>query len=1272
MLQTQRNDPCPCGSGKKYKKCHGVISTKIPSNDDIKKMLDEMTKNIQEKEHVNAIPFYKKYNVKELLSILALLSVLPENHGKNIRLEEMIRQAILSDNSGHSELGITELKEFTHANFEHNHLEDPPENLFTQNIMTPQGNRKVFPGITDGQVYTLQCFIQTLTNNNKELPSEFVEKALDTCLLVLSISDLIAEGLNYERNIVEVETDDNNIFFPGQDYINQHKHITYFSKDNIDSIKESLGAKHDLLDTLAINKNEKGLQSLNYYADALIYKPLIPIDTGYIVIATNLVFAITNKILSLAFEHNCTEKFIKLFSKITLSYCSFALKEIGFRQLNFNFGDSGLPIYEGLFLFDSNKLAYITVEYDNAKDYNFDAPLTHHIDEQLTEALDKRRKEIANKLILDERFASYKFLYLNIGVGIGRPRMISFATPNKSWLSLGMIFQDLFISFQSGKLNNLTFWNYAQAIRDYNPATPFFLDNLSYFISNDETFYSSDNKITQLLVAVGNGHKFSAESIQNYDEHLGYYFDDRAIYIPMSREKLPVNLPIYSTHHFEGFKFMVYTPVLGRNVWIEPLSEFSEVNTSSQKIQKEICIAIAYWISEMASDLKNLIPYSTGQPIIIKIDTEDVENADVFDSLDPAINSFDRIQATVTEKGINIFLDKYFFRDLFSSDNFGEIVLMKKVLNLITDFINHNGITCSLNAENITETIERHMPRGQKKKLLMSVLGSDIRLFPHNVTKLRTLNRFEVNKQLDGLAPKISEKPYKPRIIDTNEKVSIVNKAVTLFYKEMRDLLDQFDFIDILKKLFILHESAIQNREHYKFETGPRIECFHHHGNILELLSKENKLNVSTSLSIRCLIEHIVAEPPTGKKEFDLESFDKALAYMYNIINWGFVSDDISFKIADVEVSYLETGRLGTSKDFSNEIIKPFYDSKFSEDIQNSKESFKKKFQRKENKNSDYQETDLDKPFEEEFGIHIDILFQVAEYAILLAFNNEKSYYLAPLDTFIQEVFKATKIGENEIKKCISAFSLINRGKVENVKDYGFKNPDFYPWRYNRALSLLNKPFVIIQIEGIDNIGLSARSVYDSRGHILDSFFSGRYNAKTSSMKSFMSKVNFDKGKSFNKEAFDYLSELGLFSFVQSSVKIGPKGPLIYKDDLGDIDILAVDESNKKILAIECKNTNTSRTPYEIHIELLSFFGKENNGWISKVDKRKEWIISNRKLLNDFLKRDLSSYSFEYVFLTAQVLPLPLIKDLNLQYRFVSLLEAQNNLLNLIIGSGNR
>lgn len=1272
MHKPHRNDPCPCGSGKKYKKCHGdnfkkIDNPKIPSKEELKKIFADMNKNVREKEKVEAIPFYQKYNVKELLSVLTLLLTLPENHGKNIRIEEMIRQAILSNNHGVSELGINELKVFTHEKFEHNHLEDPPENLFTENIMTPGGNRKIFPGITDGQVYTLQCFLQTLTSSEANLPVDFVNKALDISMMILSVSDLIAEGLGYERNMASVETEDNHIYFPDENWINEKRNILFFSHSNLKNLKTYLRITDDVWTTIAINKDEKSLQ---VQADSLLFRPFIEVDGGYIVMGPNLVFAATNQILSLAIEHDCVKNFIAEFSKISLSYCSYVLRKIGFMQIKYEFGQNNLPIFEGLFMFDSDKFAYVIVEYDDAEGYQPDSPLTPYQNYTLEENLDKRRKEIIDKLNSDPKFKSAKFLFLNVGVGIGRPRVSSFLKPNKPWLSLGILYQDLFISFMSGKLHNLTFWNYAQAITDYDLATPFFLDNLSYFIKNDDTFYSSDNKITKLWIAVGNSQKFRTEAVQKYDEHLGTYFDKGTMYIPISREKLPANLPVYSTSRFEGFRFMVCSPVLQRDIWLEPFNSFSEVETAQQKIEKEICIAIAYWLSEMEKDLTELIPFTTAKPIIIKLSTENVEDPDVFNSLDQNISSFDQIHSDIIDNGAKLYLDKYFFRDLYSHDNRGEIILMRKILQVINTIITKEGSPCNLTEKNISSLFSKHMPLGQKKKLLLSVIGEDIRLVPSNVTKLRTINRFEVNRQLDGLAIKICGGYYKPKILKPTERVSAVNKAVEVFYTELRSLLDQFNFADILKKLFILHESAIQNREHFKFETAARLACFQHHVDIRELLSEENKLNVSTSLSIRCLIEHIVAEPPKGTKEFDLESFDKALAYMYNIINWGFVSDDISFKIADVEVSYLESGRLGTSKDFSSEIIQPFYESKFSEDVESSKDSFINKFRKEgKEKNTDYQQTDLDDPFQGEFGLHIDDLFLVTQAAIQIAFENRQSYYLGLIDDFVQAVLQRAKISEENIKKCISKFSLINRGKVENVKEFGFKNPDFYPWRYNRALSLLNKPFVIVQIAGKDNIGFSARSVYDSSGHILHSFFSGRYNAKSDGMKSFMSRINADKGKDFNNRAFVYLDNLKVFSFVKPSIKIGPSGPLINSEDLGDIDILLVDDSKKKILAIECKNTNTSRTPYEIHLELLSFFGKENNGWISKVDKRCEWLNTNRSKLDDYLKIPSDEYALEYVFLTAQVLPLPFIKELNLKYRFISESEMESNLSRLISGS---
>jgi hypothetical protein len=45
MAKTGRNDPCPCGSGKKYKKCHGGSMTASPS---IETALENMYRELHE------------------------------------------------------------------------------------------------------------------------------------------------------------------------------------------------------------------------------------------------------------------------------------------------------------------------------------------------------------------------------------------------------------------------------------------------------------------------------------------------------------------------------------------------------------------------------------------------------------------------------------------------------------------------------------------------------------------------------------------------------------------------------------------------------------------------------------------------------------------------------------------------------------------------------------------------------------------------------------------------------------------------------------------------------------------------------------------------------------------------------------------------------------------------------------------------------------------------------------------------------------------------
>jgi len=160
MQKINRNDACPCGSGKKHKKCCiNNIEGEMPfSFSDFKPSLPKLSEN--------DVKFLKQYDPVELLKILGLLQVLPQNHGKNIRLEALISR-IVNDIKGNndqqnysSDYGSL-LKGLT-TKCEKHPFEDPAEEFLTDNIVFLNGNNVVYPGIFTDSAAIVQRGLYTL------------------------------------------------------------------------------------------------------------------------------------------------------------------------------------------------------------------------------------------------------------------------------------------------------------------------------------------------------------------------------------------------------------------------------------------------------------------------------------------------------------------------------------------------------------------------------------------------------------------------------------------------------------------------------------------------------------------------------------------------------------------------------------------------------------------------------------------------------------------------------------------------------------------------------------------------------------------------------------------------------------------------------------------------------------------------------------------------------------------------------------------------------
>lgn len=1264
MIKIGRNDFCPCESGLKYKKC--CLNKTNNNFGDFKK--ENLYNNKFDK---NDLTFFSQFNKKELLATIALLKSLPQNHGKNIRLEEIQKKVIQTKNCHDKPVDFEKLNEYLYKNYSFNHQEDPPENLFTENIMTPFGNMIVFTGVTEGQVYILQSLINVLSNKNS-FPDIFIKEVLGLTYILLKISDIICTSLNYESNLSHINTDSKKIYFPDDDFLSKNIKHLILNKETLEKLCYRIHLDFSLIENFLIDVNKDNFKTNDPNENPLIFKPIIKIDDSYIIVSpTNIVFAIVFNIYKLGVKHYCLDDLIKQFSKECWKQCNFILNNFGYKKIDFNFFQNNLPIYEGVYIFDTDKLAYVTYQFDNGKDYNPVYPLTPYFGENIQNKIREHKKKTYNNLICIDDFKRFEIFNLNITLGIGRPTMIRFEVLDKKCFHLGLRMDELFILYKSNKINNLTLYNFAKAISEINLITPFFLDNISLFINNDESFYIDDNsKPDTLFVTVGNALDFKTEAIINNNVHLGLYpIEEDFIYLPVEREILPANLPIYRTKYIDNFSNKILLRAFEKEIWFESFSDFNKNEIDKNHFIIEICIGIAYWLNEISSSLKPYLNLNKTKPLIFKIDFEFIENIlEEFDRLDNSIDPFEQIIYSTNKNIINIKLNSSFYKIIFRNDNFGEQLLIKRILYILSQINDSNNLSIlNLDFKEIDVFINDNIPINQKKKILFQISDMDTRKNPKNLISYnRKLSLYHVNNQLDNLSKSLGySKTNEDVLIKGIEKEELLKKIINHFQNLIKENISKFDFEDVLTKLLGFYELIIFKREQAKFQLTPQIECFKNHCNIKKIISEDFKKNTQISLSVRCLIEYVINNPPYGREYFDSNKFDETIALMNNIINWGFLYDQHIFNISEIDITILKSGRIGNSKDFRDKNIEPFFNEKFKEDVLDYSNVFINehfelpKTDKKTDDNIEKDEFEI--AFEDEFEIDYNCFTDIIFESVIIAFEEKRSVVSQNKNDFISTLSENLNIEFIKVEKIINTFStVVNINNQINYFDD--ENNENFPWRFNRKLSLLQKPFIIRKNENEEIIYFGSRSLYDSFMNLHSIIFSGRFNSKKSKMNSFLSKINKEKGDKFNNELFDLLKSILNPVIIEKEVSIGPKKNDILKNniDLGDFDILIVNLDIKTILCIESKNTNFARTPYEMNREINNFISKNNRGWIHKVEKREKWFNENKnsiKIINNSI--DYSSFKIEYVFITKEAIPLNYIKDIN--YRFLTIYDIKNN-----------
>jgi hypothetical protein len=221
MVKTGRNAPCPCGSGKKYKKCHGGVTTMTPS---LEAALEAMYRESQEIEEQSfrqisenleeLVRDLRSYDQLSTLTVVAALALVDENRNHIIRLDALLHLGAIHAH-GKREVTVNTLDRWLNQFLSRSTLsrrEDPAEDVAVGNVMTRSGNRRIFTGNWSNPDYYLQDVLDALDKGPGSV--EFIRAECDS---VLKISDLLAVRKGYARLTGKSESESSAVWLPSSD-----------------------------------------------------------------------------------------------------------------------------------------------------------------------------------------------------------------------------------------------------------------------------------------------------------------------------------------------------------------------------------------------------------------------------------------------------------------------------------------------------------------------------------------------------------------------------------------------------------------------------------------------------------------------------------------------------------------------------------------------------------------------------------------------------------------------------------------------------------------------------------------------------------------------------------------------------------------------------------------------------------------------------------------------------------------------------------------------
>lgn len=747
------------------------------------------------------------------------------------------------------------------------------------------------------------------------------------------------------------------------------------------------------------------------------------------------------------------------------------------------------------------------------------------------------------------------------------------------------------------------------------------LDELSSYIRNEKSFYLSDDRPpTFTTFQTGDGLVARLKFCMETDRH--------GVVLPVPGAPILQVQRRYEQDAPEVFVTVSNSSYIGSVVELSDQTVFITVDISDRQfvgVEPGLLDCVAYWVRECAVLAAVKPAGDTTELVLILREPESWKRANNWSTTDPAV------QTRPTDHGSVLELTETFAAQLQEPTNAAE---RKLVAVLLTSLFGVSSV-------DLASTLDLVAPVGAKRMIKVFSQDRSPDMLAVNLPRPLTGHEQVAAQLLDELGEWLRSSGgggFSIGVLEGKDRVRALNTAVEHLFKRLEDEVAVFDRRILLDFLVSQNESLLHDARLSTTLLGSRLACFGEQSHTVAELVKHRKEVAAAHRANRFLIEYVAAQPPGGTCSVTVLDYYRILSIAKEIGERGTISDFLHYDLADFQVSILESGRLGVSREQPVTMAMDTYATN------SGMRSVRDALRSEASDNVDQFDSatfisSSGQPMRAEFGFTLTELREVCGGLLDLATADRVTRI--DCSTAVNEIATKRNMSEEAVSTVISAITLTQRSSFLSI------GQDAWPWRFNRDKSYIRRPLVL---QG-DELVFGFRGVYRLGVYWADNLLSGRLQgrAKTTEMQQFISQARGKVNDDFARSVATRLQRLGMHTRV--SVKKAGKSRIVDSagKDLGDIDVLAVHPETRSIVAVEAKDFEVARTPAEIANELEKLFSGRRNkkSTIELHGRRIDWL---RQHINEVLMSlgedgDAADWQVVGVVVTSDALLTPLVRS---------------------------